>query len=64
MAQVARVTAEEARRAMDRGDAVLVNAYDDEAKWRNTRVEGAMSLMAFEQADPPPTERQVLFYCA
>jgi len=64
MAQYARVSAEEARREQDRGDAILVNAYDDEVKWQNTRVAGAISFMEFARAGAPPADKQVIFYCA
>jgi hypothetical protein len=64
MAAYTRVSAEEARRAVDRGDAILVNAYDDEAKWQSTRVRGATSFMDFTRASAPPPDKRVAFYCA
>ena len=64
MAQYERISAEQALLDAGRGDAVLVNAYDDEAKWRKTSVEGAISLMEFRRGGEPPRDRAIIFYCA
>lgn len=64
MAQYERISAEQALLDVDRGDAILVNAYDDDAKWRKTSVEGAVSLMEFERGGAPPRDKTIIFYCA
>ena len=52
-----------------RGDvaagALLVCAYDDEQKFEENRLEGAMSLSEFRSREASlPRDREVIFYCA
>jgi hypothetical protein len=65
MADVERIGVDEARRHVAAGQAMLVCAYDDEAKCNRIRVEGAMDLTQFKrQAALLPEDREVIFYCA
>jgi hypothetical protein len=46
-------------------DTMLVCAYDSDAKFRQNRLEGAISLKEFQsQAGSIPKNREVIFYCA
>jgi hypothetical protein len=64
MAHYQRISADQALLDVDRGDAILVNAYDDDGQWQKTRVEGATSFMEFKQAGEPPRDKAIIFYCA
>ena len=65
MPEVERISAEDARRKVQSGQAMLVCAYDDEAKCGTMRLEGALSLREFRGALPSvPKDREIVFYCA
>jgi hypothetical protein len=65
MSGVERISAEDARRKVQNGQAVLVCAYDDEAKCATMRLEGALSLREFRGTLPSlPKDREIIFYCA
>jgi hypothetical protein len=65
MAEVQRVEAEEARRKVQSGEAVLVCAYEDEAKCGSMRLEGAMTLAEFKRRMASlPNDREIILYCA
>jgi len=65
MAEVERITADDARRKVQGGQAVLVFAYDDEAKCSSMRLEGAMTLAEFSrQMASLPKDREIILYCA
>ena len=65
MAEVQRIGPEEARERMRSGEALLVCAYDDEAKCGRMRLEGAISLQELEsRAATLPRDRELIFYCA
>jgi hypothetical protein len=65
MPEVERISAEDARRKVQDGQAMLVCAYDDEAKCATMRLEGARSLREFRGALPSlPKNRKIIFYCA
>jgi hypothetical protein len=60
-----RTSVEDARQAVRSGQALLVCAYEDEAKCRSIGLEGAISLGEFKaRADSLPREQAVIFYCA
>ncbi len=65
MADVERISAEEARRRVDAKRALLVCAYEDEAKCRMINLEGSISLTSFQSrlASLPKTQ-EIIFYCA
>jgi rhodanese-related sulfurtransferase len=45
--------------------ALLVCAYDDEEKFQQNRLEGAVSLAEFQaQEDTVPKDQEIIFYCA
>jgi hypothetical protein len=65
MANFEYISANQAYGDLAGGDALLVNGYDDEEKWQNTRVNGATSFMDFQrQASSFPKNRELIFYCA
>ena len=65
MAEIERVTAEEARRKVQSGEALLVCAYDDEVKCAAMRLEGAITLTELHPSLPSlPRDREIILYCA
>jgi hypothetical protein len=65
MAEVARISAEDARRKVQSGQALLVCAYEDEAKCGSMRLEGAMTLAEFKREMASlPKDREIILYCA
>jgi rhodanese-related sulfurtransferase len=65
MHEVPRVTPEEIYPKLRSGAALLVCAYDDEAKFKRLRLEGAISLEEFKSLRPTlPQDREIVFYCA
>ena len=65
MAQVERISAEEARQNVQSGQALLVCAYDDEAKCGSMRLEGAITLSELRGMLPSlPKDREIILYCA
>jgi hypothetical protein len=60
-----RIGAQEARRHVESGDALLVCAYDSDEKFQQNRLEGAISLNEFRsRADSTPKHQEIVFYCA
>ena len=65
MPEVERISAEDARGKVQNGQAMLVCAYDDEAKCATMRLEGARWLRECRGALPSlPKDREIIFYCA
>jgi hypothetical protein len=65
MATVDRISAEDARRAVTSGRALLVCAYEDDAKCRQIALDGAMSFSEFRSREASlDTEQEIVFYCA
>ena len=65
MAEVPRISAEDARQRVQGGQAVLVCAYDDEAKCASMKLEEAVSLAEFQRLQPSlPKDREIILYCA
>lgn len=65
MAEVPRISAEDARQKVQDGQAILVCAYDDEAKCSSMRLEGAVSLAEFRRMQTSlPRDREIILYCA
>jgi hypothetical protein len=63
MADVVRVSVEDARRKVKAGEALLVCAYGDEAKCRKLNLEGSISLSTFEsRVGALPKSREIIFY--
>ncbi len=62
---VQRVAPEEVRERVVRGTALLVCAYDDDAKFRAMALEGAIPMSAFlARARSLPKDQEIVFYCA
>ena len=65
MTQPVRISAEEARRRVKAGLALLVCAYDDDEKFNNNHLQGAISLGEFKSRLPSLAKNQeIIFYCA
>jgi hypothetical protein len=65
MNEVTRVTPEEIYPRLRSGEALLVCAYDDEAKFQRHQLEGAISLEAFKSLRPTLAhDWEIVFYCA
>ncbi|MFA4902622.1 MAG: hypothetical protein WC600_07735 [Desulfobaccales bacterium] len=60
-----RVTPQEIYPKVQSGETLLVCAYDDDAKFRRLRLEGAISLPEFKSLVPSlPKNGEIVFYCA
>ena len=65
MTQPLRISAEETRQRVSAGSALLVCAYDDEEKFKNNHLQGAISLSEFKSKLPSISpDQEVIFYCA
>ena len=65
MHEVPRVNPEEIYPKMQSGEALLVCAYDSDARFRQVHLEGAISLAEFTSLQPTlPRDREIVFYCA
>jgi rhodanese-related sulfurtransferase len=65
MADIERISVEEAHQKVDANKALLVCAYDDEAKCRKINLEGSISLTNFQsRVATLPTTQEIIFYCA
>ena len=65
MAEVPRISVEEARQKVQSGQALLVCAYDDESKCGRIRLEGAITMSELRQVLPSlPKDREIVLYCA
>ena len=65
MAEAKRMPVEEAYRKLKSGKALLVCGYDDDAKFKALRLEGALSLKEFETRLPKLSkDQEIIFYCA
>ena len=60
-----RVTPEEAYSKVASGKAALVCAYNDDERYSQMRLEGAISLSEFDSNPSKyPKDREIIFYCA
>jgi hypothetical protein len=65
MNEVPRVTPEEIYPKLRSGEALLVCAYENEAKFRRLQLESAISWEEFKSLRPTlPKDREIVFYCA
>jgi rhodanese-related sulfurtransferase len=65
MAKVARITPQEAHARVIAGQALLVCAYDDPARFAEVRLEGAISIQEFRARRASlPRDQEIIFYCA
>ncbi len=62
---VLRTPPAEARRRVQTGRALLVCAYEDDAKYQSLKLEGSISLHELERRLPSlPRDQEIIFYCA
>ena len=65
MADARRTSPEEAHRKVESGEALLVCAYDDEAKCRQLRIDHAIDLAELQRKlNDIPANKEIIFYCA
>jgi hypothetical protein len=65
MTQAPRVSPEEIHPKVQSEEVLLVCAYDDEQKFKQLHLEGALSLSDFRQRLPSlSSEQEIVFYCA
>ncbi len=65
MTEPIRIPVEEARQKVNSGAALLVCAYDDDEKFKNNHLMGAISLVEFMAKLPTlATDQEIIFYCA
>jgi hypothetical protein len=65
MADIPRVSAEEARFRVSRSESLLICAYEDLSSYQSKQLEGAISIQEFRtRASSLDREREIIFYCA
>ncbi len=65
MAEAKRIAVTDAYQRVKSGKALLVCGYDDEAKFKMMRLEGALSFREFEARLPKISkDQEIIFYCA
>ncbi len=65
MAEPKRVSPEEVYQKLESGTAILVCAYEDDAKFKKLQLQGAISFNEFKSKLPSLTkEQEIVFYCA
>ena len=65
MEDIERISVEEAHRKVKANQALLVCAYEDEAKCRMINLEGSISLTSFQsKAASLPKSQEIIFFCA
>ena len=65
MAELARISPQQVRYKVRAGSALLVCAYDDEDKFKNNHLEGAISYAEFKSRLPSLSKvQEIVFYCA
>ena len=64
-ANVERIDVSTARQKVTAGQALLVCAYEDDAKCRKGRLEGSIPFARFEALVPSlQKSKEIIFYCA
>lgn len=64
MGEVERIGADEARPRTESGGALLVCAYDDEAKCSKMMLDGAISMTELRARTASlPKDHEIIFYC-
>lgn len=65
MADIERISVEEAHQKVRAHQALLVCAYEDAAKCRMANLEGSISLTSFQsRVGALPKTQEIIFYCA
>ena len=64
MTEPNRISVADARQKVNEGAALLVCAYDDDEKFKNNHLQGAISLQDFRTKLPSlSTQQEIIFYC-
>jgi len=65
MTELERITPEEVHQKLKAGKVLLVCAYEDEAKFRQMRLEEAISLSEMKsRLSSLAKDQEIVFYCA
>lgn len=65
MADIERISVDEAHNKIGSQQALLVCAYEDEAKCRMVNLDGSISLKEFQsRVGSVPKTQEIIFYCA
>ena len=65
MEDIERISVEEAHKKATANQALLVCAYEDEAKCRVLNLDGSISLASFQsKAASLPKSQEIIFFCA
>ena len=65
MEPIERISVEDAHKKVAANQALLVCAYEDEAKCRMVNLEGSISLTSFQsKAASLPKSQEIIFFCA
>jgi hypothetical protein len=65
MAETKRIPVNEAYQKVKTGKALLVCGYDDDARFKALRLEGALSFKEFEtRLSSLSKDQEIIFYCA
>ena len=65
MPDIERISVEEAHRKVAANQALLICAYEDEAKCRLLNLDGSISLTNFQtKAASLPKDQEIIFFCA
>jgi hypothetical protein len=65
MADIERISVEDAHQKVTMNDALLVCAYEDDAKCKALNLDGSISLTSFQsKAASLPKTQEIIFYCA
>ena len=63
MAEIERISAQQAHEKIKAGEALLVCAYEDEAKCRALNLEGSISFTSFKsRVQSLPKSQEIIFY--
>ena len=65
MEPIDRISVGDARKKVQANQALLVCAYDDEAKCRAVNLDGSISLTSFQsKVASLPKSQEIIFFCA
>jgi hypothetical protein len=65
MADIERISVEDAHKKLKENRALLVCAYEDEGKCRMLNLDGSISLTRFQrEAASLPKSQEIIFFCA
>jgi hypothetical protein len=65
MESIERIAVEEARQKVQANQALLVCAYEDDARCRVLNLDGSISLTSFRaKAASLPKSQEIIFFCA